>query len=75
MFPKRVVGSVTGLGGMVGAVGGIALFWVIGKVLKATGNYLPVFVMASVAYLIALAIIHSLVPRLEKADIEAKAAA
>jgi MFS transporter, ACS family, hexuronate transporter len=72
MFPKRVVGSVTGLGGMIGAVGGMVLFYVTGKVLKATGNYLPVFVMASVAYLLALAIVHMLVPRLEAADIEAK---
>jgi ACS family hexuronate transporter-like MFS transporter len=72
MFPKRVVGSVTGLGGMVGAGGGIVLFYVTGKVLKVTGNYLPVFVMASTAYLLALAIVHLLVPRLQVADVEAK---
>jgi ACS family hexuronate transporter-like MFS transporter len=74
MFPKRVVGSVTGLGGMIGAGGGILLFYVTGKVLKVTGNYLPVFVMASLAYVLALAIIHLLVPRLEVADVEAKPA-
>lgn len=70
MFPKRVVGSVTGLGGMIGAVGGIVLFTITGKVVKATGNYLPIFVMASVAYLIALAIIHALVPKMEQAKID-----
>ncbi len=75
MFPKRVVGSVTGFGGMIGAVGGIVLFYITGKVLKASGNYLPVFMMASVAYVLALAIIHLLVPRLETADVEAKPAA
>jgi ACS family hexuronate transporter-like MFS transporter len=75
MFPKRVVGSVTGLGGMIGAGGGMALFWITGKVLKQTGNYLPVFLLASLAYVLALLIIHLIVPRLEQADIEAKTAA
>jgi ACS family hexuronate transporter-like MFS transporter len=75
MFPKRVVGSVTGLGGMVGAVGGMVLFYITGKVLKQTGNYLPVFVMASLAYVGSLLIIHLLVPRLEPAKIDEKAAA
>jgi ACS family hexuronate transporter-like MFS transporter len=74
MFPRRVVGSVTGLGGMIGAVGGMALFYVTGKVLKQTGNYLPVFVMASLAYVGALLIVHLLVPKLETAKIEEKAA-
>jgi ACS family hexuronate transporter-like MFS transporter len=74
MFPKRVVGSVTGLGGMMGAVGGIILFFITGKVLKATGNYLPVFVMASIAYATALLIVHLLVPKLEPAKIDAPAA-
>jgi len=75
MFPKRVVGSVTGLGGMLGSVGGIILFTVTGKVLKASGNYMPVFVMASIAYVIALAIIHTLVPILEQARIDENTAA
>jgi ACS family hexuronate transporter-like MFS transporter len=74
MFPKRVVGSVTGLGGMIGAAGGIALFYVTGKVVKFTGNYFPIFLMASLAYLVALLIVHLLVPRLEPAQVEAKAA-
>ena len=52
MFPRRVVGSVTGLGGMIGAGGGIALFYITGKVLKQTGNYLPVFILASLAYVL-----------------------
>jgi ACS family hexuronate transporter-like MFS transporter len=72
MFPKRVVGSVTGLGGMIGASGGIALFYITGKVLKVTGNYFPVFLMASVSYLLALVFIHLLVPRLEQAQVEEK---
>ena len=75
MFPRRVVGSVTGLGGMIGAGGGMALFYITGKVLKQTGNYLPVFVLASLAYITALVIVHLLVPRLESAKIEEPKAA
>jgi ACS family hexuronate transporter-like MFS transporter len=74
MFPKRVVGSVTGLGGMIGASGGIILFWITGKVLKQTGNYFPVFLMASLSYVTALVIVHLLAPRLEQAKVEEKAA-
>jgi len=70
MFPRRVVGSVTGLGGMIGAIGGMALFYVTGKALRQTGNYLPVFVLASLAYVVALLIVHLLVPRLETAQVE-----
>jgi MFS transporter, ACS family, hexuronate transporter len=65
-----VVGSLTGLGGMLGAIGGMVLFYITGKVLKQTGNYLPVFVLASLAYIVSLLIIHLIVPRLEMAQIE-----
>lgn len=74
MFPKRVVGSVTGLGGMMGAIGGILLFFVTGKILKVTGNYLPVFILASFAYLAALLVVHLLAPKLEPAKVEELAA-
>jgi MFS transporter, ACS family, hexuronate transporter len=70
MFPKRVVGSVIGLAGMVGAIGGMALFFLTGKVLTITHSYLPIFVMASLAYAVALLIVHILVPTMELAQIE-----
>ncbi len=75
MFPKRVVGSVIGLAGMVGALGGMALFFLTGIVLTRTGSYLPIFVMASLAYAVALLMVHILVPKLELAQIEEPAAA
>jgi ACS family hexuronate transporter-like MFS transporter len=75
MFPKRVVGSVIGLAGMVGALGGMALFFLTGIVLPKTGSYLTIFVMASLAYSVALLIVHILVPKLELAQIEEPAAA
>ena len=68
MFPRKAVGSVVGLGGMAGAVGGMLIAKLTGYILQATGSYLPVFFIAAFAYLVALAIIHVLVPRLEPAQ-------
>src|SRR5580765_2155191 len=62
MFPKRAVGSVVGIGGMGGAVGGMFISLVVGKVLKTKGSYVPLFLMAGLAYLTALGLIHLLVP-------------
>src|SRR6185503_18051353 len=50
MFPRRAVGSVVGIGGMAGAVGGILFSSATGHILQWTGgNYLPVFAACSVA--------------------------
>ena len=71
MFPRRAVGSVVGIGGFAGAVGGIILSQVIGTVLQSTGgNYVPIFVIAACAYLSALLIIQLLAPRLQPVNIE-----
>ena len=69
MFPRHVVGSVVGLGGVAGAAGGVLISKFTGFLLEATGSYVPVFIMAGSAYLVALAIVHVLVPRLEPAAI------
>jgi ACS family hexuronate transporter-like MFS transporter len=69
MFPRRVVGSVVGIGGMAGAVGGMFIALLVGAVLQATGSYMPIFVLAGSAYLAALLVIHLLVPRLEPASV------
>lgn len=69
LFPRQVVGSVVGLGGFAGAVGGMLVSTFVGFLLQSTGSYVPVFVLAGSAYLLALAIIHGLVPRLEPAKI------
>jgi ACS family hexuronate transporter-like MFS transporter len=69
-FPRQAVGSVVGLGGMAGAVGGMLIAKLTGYILQATGSYVPVFLIAAAAYLIALAVIHALVPRLEPARLD-----
>ena len=70
MFPRYAVASVVGLGGFAGAVGGMLISTFVGFLLQATGSYVPVFIMAGSAYLIALAAVHLLVPRLEPASIQ-----
>jgi ACS family hexuronate transporter-like MFS transporter len=67
MFPKEAIGSVVGFGGMAGAVGGMLIAKLTGYILQATGSYVPVFLIAAFAYVVALAVIHLLVPRLEPA--------
>jgi len=69
MFPRRAVGSVVGIGGMAGAIGGMLIALVVGEILQRTGSYVPIFLMAGSAYLIALMVIHLLAPRLEPADV------
>jgi ACS family hexuronate transporter-like MFS transporter len=70
MFPKHAIGSVVGFGGMAGAVGGMLIAKLTGYILQATGSYVPIFLIAAFAYVIALAIIHLLVPRLDPAPLE-----
>jgi ACS family hexuronate transporter-like MFS transporter len=69
-FPRHAVGSVVGLGGMAGAVGGMLIAKLTGYILEATGSYVPVFLIAASAYLVGLAVIHALVPRLEPARLD-----
>ncbi|MES2622398.1 MAG: MFS transporter [Bacteroidota bacterium] len=68
MFPKRDVGSIVGIGSMFGAVGGI-LFAGSTGLIRIKYGYVPLFTIAGSAYLIALLIIHLLVPKLQKANI------
>jgi ACS family hexuronate transporter-like MFS transporter len=65
-FPRRAVGSVVGIGGMAGALGGMFVASAVGWLLEKTGgNYVPLFVIAGFAYLFALTVIQILAPRLK----------
>ena len=73
MFPKSATASVTGIGGMFGAVGGILIAKAAGKLFdhyKSVGDnetgYLIMFIVCGVAYLLAWLIMHFLVPKLKK---------
>ncbi len=63
LFPKAAVGSVSGIGGTAGGVGGMLMAKLTGITLVALG-YTPIFIVAGTMYLLALVVIHWLSPRL-----------
>jgi len=76
MFPKKTVGSVTGIGGMAGALGGLLIaklagllfdhYKAIGKI--ETGYYI-MFIICGIAYLTAWLIMHALVPKMKRVEV------
>jgi ACS family hexuronate transporter-like MFS transporter len=70
MFPRKAVGSVVGIGGFAGAMGGFFMNLGAGWLKQHTGSYVTMFTIAGFAYLVALGVIHLLVPRLEPAQID-----
>jgi ACS family hexuronate transporter-like MFS transporter len=70
MFPKRAVGSVVGIGGAAGGIGGFFIANLVGWILNINpNNYLPIFIIAGSIYLISLLFIQLLVPKLEQAKL------
>ena len=69
VFPKQAVGTVIGIGGAAGAVGGMLMAKYAGYVLDQFGVYTPIFVVAASVYAIALSLIHLLTPRYAPADL------
>ncbi|GAA0268660.1 MFS transporter [Alteraurantiacibacter aestuarii] len=69
LYPRRAVATIAGMGGAAGAVGGILIAQATGWTLELTGSYVPIVIYAGLAYLIALACIHALVPRMEPAQL------
>ncbi|CAN5263499.1 MFS transporter [soil metagenome] len=74
MFPKKSIGSVTGIGGMFGALGGIFLSLFVQKNMfvyyRSIGQietaYYIMFFICGAAYLLAWLIMHFLVPKMER---------
>jgi ACS family hexuronate transporter-like MFS transporter len=69
-FPKAAVASVVGIGGMVGSIGGVLFQPATGHIVKATGSYTPLFLIAGLAYLAALGVVQVLSPRLQPAKLD-----
>ena len=73
MFPKKAIGSVTGIGGMFGALGGILLSFFVQKNLfvhyraihRIETAYYIMFFICGGAYLLAWLIMHLLVPKMQ----------
>jgi ACS family hexuronate transporter-like MFS transporter len=67
IFPRQAVGSLVGIGGTAGAVGGMLLSKYTGWILERVGSYTPIFALGGSAYILALLVIHILTPRLAPA--------
>jgi ACS family hexuronate transporter-like MFS transporter len=70
MFPRVAVGSVVGIGAAAGAAGNALMLKLAGLVVTLTGSYFILFMISGSSYLLALAVIHLLSPRLEQAKLE-----
>ena len=77
MFPKKTVASVTGMGGMAGALGGILIAFLAGKLFdhfKALGDlnkgYFIMFIICGCAYLVAWVLMNLLAPKLKRVEFE-----
>ena len=70
VFPRSAVGSVVGLGQMGGALGGVLVAPAVGYWLRFSHSaYGPVFFVLGFMYLLAMAILHLLVPKLEPVSV------
>lgn len=71
IFPRKATGKVAGFGGFAGAVGGALVSYGVGRILQTSGvgGYSIPFAVAGSGYLLALVIIHLLVPRIKPVNI------
>ncbi len=69
VFPRSAVGSVIGIGGALGAVGAMVMSQYVGWVLEKVGSYQPIFWIAASVYLLGLAAIQLLSPKMEAARV------
>ena len=67
LFPRKAVGTIVGIGGAAGGVGGMLMAKYAGWVLDRVGDYTPIFAVAAATYLVALTFIHILSPKLAPA--------
>ena len=51
IYPKQAVGSMTGLSGFAGAIGGALSASFVGLILQGTGSYFLIFLVASSVYM------------------------
>lgn len=68
MFPRSAVASVVGFATLLGTVSGMLISKTVGYILQRTGSYVPVFVLAGSAYLVALLFVQVLAPKLKRVE-------
>ena len=71
MFPRRAVASVVGFGGFAGAMGGVLFQRTVGYMLDRDPTaYRYIFLYCGTIYVVTLALIHLLVPRMIPAQLK-----
>jgi ACS family hexuronate transporter-like MFS transporter len=70
LYPKEAVGSLIGISGFAGAIGGALSATFIGLLLEYTGSYFFIFLVASLVYTINWLIIKIFIPRIESIDLK-----
>lgn len=74
LMPRRVVGSVAGLVGFGGAMGGIAFGQLVGYLLDHGLGYRVVFALAGMFHVVAFVVILTAIPRIAPDDVERRLA-
>ena len=74
LFPSRMVGTVVGLTGTAGGIGGFLTSLAIGKVVQSV-SFTPVFVTAGVIYPICVVILFVCIKNIRPLDVSAEALA
>ena len=64
VFARNAVGSVVGIGGTIGAIGGMSMALFTGYILETTHSYALLFAICASAYFVALLAVHLLSPQL-----------
>ncbi len=73
--PSNAVSSVVGIGGFAGGIWGMFTALAIGRILDATGgNYMVLFLGASAVYPLAVFIMHLILPKYSRVEMEKMAA-
>ncbi|MBL9071362.1 MAG: MFS transporter [Sphingopyxis sp.] len=68
VFPARIVGSAIGIGAFAGNLSGMAMIEFAGWSLDTGRGYLPMMLICAFTYLVALAVIHLILPRIVAID-------
>jgi ACS family hexuronate transporter-like MFS transporter len=72
VFPRKALGSVVGIGGMIGSTCTIVAFFTLGHVIQKDNpnSYLAPFVVAGSVYLVVLGLAQWLMPKLEPVNLD-----
>jgi ACS family hexuronate transporter-like MFS transporter len=70
LFPRKALGSVVGIGGMIGSVSTIAAFFTLGRVIQKDdpSTYFVPFIVAGSVYLVVLGVVQWMLPQLTPVD-------